>query len=119
MASGDITHVAAGSMGALLLDAVDGTALNNGVWVDCREYHSGTVTVSGVATLAVLTIYGSNALARPLDTLNSGTITVTGNPTSAATNPTVPIPVLPRWIKCGITTVGTGTVSATLNVRKQ
>jgi hypothetical protein len=119
MASGDVTFATGGSLGALLLDAADGTQLNNGVWVDCREMHSGTVTVSGVATLAVLTIYGSNALARPLDTLNSGTISVTGNPTTAATNPTVVIPVLPRWIKCGITTVGTGTISANLNARKQ
>jgi hypothetical protein len=117
LANGDIFQLTARTMGALLLDAADGTQLNNGTWVDCREYSGGIVLVSGVATLAVLTIFGQNTNARPLDTLNSGTINVTGNPTTAASNPGVIIPILPKWIKCGITTLGTGTVSAILIAR--
>jgi hypothetical protein len=117
VANGDVTLLTSRTLNALLLDAADGTALNNGAWVDCREYNAGTVTVDGVATLAVITIYGNDGLARPLNTLNTGPISTTGNPTTAATNPTVPIMILPRWIKAGITTVGTGTITVTLCAR--
>ena len=117
MANGDITVATTRSMSALLLDAADGTQLNNGAWVDCRDYGIGAVSVDGVATLAVITIYGSSALNRPSNATNTGSISVTGNPTTAATNPTVPIPALPRWIKAGITTVGTGTITVTFTAR--
>jgi len=117
MANGDVFLTTTRQMSALLLDAADGTQLNNGAWVDCGAYAIGAVSVDGVATLAVITIYGSSAVNKPSNATNTGTISVTGNPTTAATNPTVPIPALPRWIKAGITTVGTGTVTVTFTGR--
>src|SRR5262249_1895767 len=117
MANGDVTLTTTRQMGALLLDAADGTQLNNGAWVDCGAYGIGAVSVDGVATGAVITVYGSSAATRPANATNTGTINVTGNPTTAASNPAILLAALPRWIKGGITTVGTGTITVTFSGR--
>jgi len=117
VANGDIIASSGRALAALLLDAADGTQLNNGAWVDCGAYGVGTVAVDGVATAAVLTVYGSNAAARPSNATNTGAINVSGNPTTAGANPTLVLAALPRWIKVGITTVGTGTITVTFTAR--
>lgn len=115
MASGDtILPRSALSVGILLLDAVATGSLNNGVWVDCQEFRSGTVVVTGGATTTVTTLMASNALAQP----SAATAGPQIDATSAGADKFMPVTQLPRWIKAAVTATGTGTVTAILVARR-
>lgn len=130
MASGDaiggqpITTVAGGvtagiigtpvQLSYLLLDAVDVSGAQNGVWVDCREYISAVVAFSGIATLAIITIEGNNDLVRPGNGTHGSAL---GNNTAGTNSPAITVTSLPRWLKAHLTTLGTGTVTVTATLR--
>jgi len=117
LASGDITSRTAGSITALLLDAVATGATNNGAWVEVPDgYGSGTVTVVGPATTTVVTINGLN----DVSTIPPAAATVGAVMQTGAAGATVfgSFAALPRFIKCAITATGTGTVTATLQARR-
>lgn len=126
MASGDKLNPTQGSFGALLLDAVSGGSANDGAWVDCMEFTSGTVVVTGAATTTVATVNGHNgvfaaATATTPAQLIAPANNVVGGVIATATAGTAlhaSVPVLPRFIKATITTTGTGTVTAVLMARK-
>jgi hypothetical protein len=120
VASGDKANVTQGSEGIVLLDAVGTGATNDGVWVDCGEYTSGTVVALGAATTTVVTVNAHNGvlssgqLVAPAAAV-VGAVVTTGGAGAAVYSS---FPVLPRFIKCAVSVTGTGTVSAVLMARK-
>jgi len=118
MASGDIVQRTSGSTTVLLLDSVGTGATNNGVWVECPDgYGMGTVVVNGATGATVVTVNAldDNPATPPPSAATVGAVIATA---TAGTNLFTSLPVLPRWSKCGITVIGTGTVTATLQARK-
>lgn|SRR5262252_1223687 len=112
MADGDQTIQTAMQLGYLLLDAFNATGTGNGVWCDTKGFMSGTIVITGATGAAVVEVDVSNDLARPANNTHGMTQTTL----AAGTNGFVSLPALPRWIKARVSTLGTGTVTATANL---
>lgn len=114
MADGDIILRTPGRLMAVLLDQTAGSGSDNGVWVDCSEYASGTVVITGATGACVVEVDGYNDMRTVTSSIppSNATNTAPIATTTAATDTFVSIPVLPQWIKARIKTSGTGTVTA-------
>lgn len=103
MASGDVLATSNRLHERVIL-LEDIGAPDNGVWVDCRGFSTGLVTVTGITT-ATVQIRGSNETAKPAAATHAAQI---GADITADSG--VQLTALPAWIKARVSAFTSGTI---------
>jgi hypothetical protein len=114
VAHGEIVSATSGSALVKLIDAA--AANSNGEWIDCGEYRTGIIVVTGnAAGTTVVNVHVSNSVTKPAAASAEFLHTALG----AGLNGYVAIPSLAKWLKASVTAYNTGTIVANALLRAE